>query len=237
MIFIFSCLIPVALALIVGLGIACLWSEFPPTWQMIREIHWPRLGLGLLILSGTVFFSFLLGYSVRGGSYAFPIQLNCLFSSTIVGGVIGLPKLWTFSRKGLIVGSLTGIVFPITLFISYWLGIAIAPEAAFRCDIPLYVQAINTWHTQYGKYPDEVEHLSIYDFREPYPCPHHADAYGILYKHTPDYYLLGRDSTPSPGSFDHTPLTTLLGSRVCIYDSRIAKLSCGFNTWGPFAAR
>lgn len=232
--FVFVCLIPVVIILVVWYGITCLWSEFPPTWQMLREVRWPRLGLGLLILSGAVFLSFLLGYAVRGGSYAFPIQLNYLFSSAIVGIVVGLPKLWTFSWKGLIVGNLTGVVFPATVFISYWLGIAVAPEAAFRCDIPLYVQEINAWHTQYGNYPDEVEHFRIYDLSEPYPCPHHANGYGILYNHTADYYVLGRFSSPRPGSFDYTPLSAMLGSRVCIYDSRTAHVSCGFNSWGPF---
>ncbi len=237
MIFILACLIPIALALIVGFGITCLWSEFPATRQMIREIHWPRFGLGLIILSGAVFLSYLLGDAVRGGSYSFPIQLNWLFGAAIAGLLVGLTKLLTFSRKGWIVGGLTGFVFPATLFISYWLGVAIAPEAEFRCDIPLYVQEINTWHTLYGKFPDEVESLRVSGYpSRPNPCPHHADAYGLLYEHTSDYYLLGRFSTPSPGSFDYTPLSALLGPRVCIYDSRIAKLSCGFNAWGPLAA-
>jgi len=234
MVYICLCIVPIFIAGIVLVGMWAFSTGLLNLRQTPQGGDHSRLWWGIGITGAAILFAYLMGANVRGASYGIQVPLQYV-SAEIAGAVLSSVAVIASAKlEGLKVAGLSIFVFPTALLLVYWLGVAMAPDAAFRCDLPLYAQAINEYYQDVGKYPDKIDRTWIRDLNKPYPCPWHAGALGLLYEHNAEGFVVARYSEPKPRTFDHTPLSDMLGPRVCFYDSKVGKVRCEFNRWGPF---
>lgn len=233
--FCFICIVPIFLAAIVAVGARALSIGLLNLQQKPHEIQFSRLLLwGVGITGAAILFAYWMGTNVRGASYGIQFPIHYVFAE-IAGGVLGgIAIIVTERMDGLKVAGLPMFVFPAALLLIYWLGVEFAGDAVFRCDLPLYAQAVDAYYQDAAKFPDKIDSTWVQSPIRPRPCPWHAGTLGLLYTHDEVRFVIGGYHRAEPGSFDHTPLSDLLGPRVCLYDSRVAKVGCGFRMWGPF---
>jgi hypothetical protein len=161
---------------------------------------------------------------------------------------------WTLEGRRKAAAGFVGLLFPLVLFVSADLGQTLrisrssieTREQVTRCILLSTTEALEQYHTDYGRYPASLTELLQSEL--PFPqrpqsdsacyvpnarewmTPHNVinSAAGWLYsaREMSDHYELA--------FWQDLPDFEMFGVRVCVYGPETGTVRCTFKWWGPF---
>jgi hypothetical protein len=133
----------------------------------------------------------------------------------------GILLAWSLARWRKIVGLLTGMGFPIILFVSLEIGFPYSPDSIIRKNGKAIGQALNEYHADKGNYPETLNELVpayLTDLREP------KTIWGWLYSASKDDFTLG-----------YVSYVDKMGYTICKYSATAPEWDCPLDySTAPF---